>query len=213
MNTPISIMLIDDHPLVGEGIKTMLQNETWLSINVVAKTGEEALTILNKYIPDIILLDISLPDTDGIRLCKKIRLLNSSVKIIGLSSTGDAGIINALINSGAHGYLLKNMEKYELIEAIQAVLKDKLYLSNEANTIFLQHYHQVKQSNETPILTRREKEILILLHEGLSGPAIAEKLVLSPLTVETHRKNILQKLNVHNTQQLLSVARKMNFIE
>ncbi len=212
MNQLISIMLIDDHPLVGEGITTMLRDEAGVKIIYIAKTGAEALSFLQNNTPDIILLDISLPDTDGIELCKKIKQENPNTKIIGLSSSADSSIINALINSGAHGYLMKNMEKFELIEAIQSSLKDKLYLSSEANTKLLQHYHLSKH-NETPILTRREKEILLLLNEGLSGPEIAEKLILSPLTIETHRKNMMQKLNVKNTQQLLLVSRKMKLIE
>ena len=156
---------------------------------------------------NIILLDISLPDIDGLELCSQIRKTNKQTKIIGLTSTNEAGIITQLLANGGNGYLLKNMEREELITAIDEVLNGRIFLSKAANQKILEQFHSLKDAlKNKPVLTRREKEILKLLYEGLTGPQIAEKLFLSPLTVETHRKNLMQKLNVNSVQQLLKVA-------
>jgi two-component system, NarL family, nitrate/nitrite response regulator NarL len=210
--TSIHIVLIDDHPLVSAGINTMLKAESWMQLIATLKSAKEAIDYFTNHSADIVLLDISLPDEDGISLCKKIKKIQPEIKIIGLSSASDPGIINALLLNGAHGYLLKNMERIELIEAIEMVLKGKLYFSTEANNKLLERLHQANTSATLPLLTRREKEVLLLLSNGLNGPAIAEKLFLSPFTVETHRKNMMQKFNVHNTQQLINYAKLHHLI-
>jgi len=203
----ISILVIDDHPLVGDGITLMVKDIEYLQIISICKSGKEALEFLVDAKPDIILLDISLPDIDGLELCSQIRKTNKQTKIIGLTSTNEAGIITQLLANGGNGYLLKNMEREELITAIDEVMNGKIFLSKAANQKILEQFHSLKDAlKNKPVLTRREKEILKLLYEGLTGPQIAEKLFLSPLTVETHRKNLMQKLNVNSVQQLLKVA-------
>ncbi len=203
----ISILVIDDHPLVGDGISMMVKEITHLQILTVCKTGKEALVFLEKTSPDVILLDISLPDIDGLELCTLIRKKNKQTKIIGLTSTNEAGIITQLLANGGNGYLLKNMEREELITAIDEVMNGRIFLSKAANQKILEQFHSLKDALKNKlVLTRREKEILKLLYEGLTGPQIAEKLFLSPLTVETHRKNLMQKLNVNSVKQLLKVA-------
>ena len=158
-------------------------------------------------------MDISLPDIDGLQLCDIIRKQNKYSKIIGLTSANDTSIITQLLHRGANGYLLKNMERKELIEAIDKVMDGKIFLSKAANEKVLEQFSSVNAAiNEVPAITRREKEILLLLETGLNGPQIAEKLFISPYTVETHRKNLMQKLNVNATQQLLKIARQMNII-
>lgn len=205
----LSILIIDDHPLVGDGITMMVRDIENIKIAGVCKTGKEALNYLESNTPEIILLDISLPDTDGLELCKIIRKKNKQLKIIGLTSTNEAGIITQLLANGANGYLLKNMERDELLEAIDEVLCGRIFLSKAANQKILEQFHSLGDAiKKTPILTRRENEILTLLHEGNTGPQIAEKLFLSPYTIETHRKNLMQKLNAKTTQQLLKIAQE-----
>lgn len=209
----VSILVVDDHPLVGDGIAMMLRESETLSIMAVCKSAKEALEFLEANSPDIILLDINLPDIDGLELCTLIRKQNKQVKIIGLTSTNEAGIITQLLGNGANGYLLKNMEREELIQAIEDVRNDKIFLSKAANQKILEQFHSLRDAMlQNPVLTRREKEILALLYEGLSGPGIAEKLFLSIYTVETHRKNLMQKMNVNTTQQLLKVAREYKLV-
>jgi len=210
----IQILIIDDHPLVVDGINTMLNDTGYLSIIGACKTGAAALQFLHTNDPDIILLDISLPDMNGLQVCEAIRQTNRKVKIIGLTSTNEISIITGLLQRGGNGYLLKNMERQELIEAINQVIDDKIYLSKAANQKIIEQLSTSNSSiDKLPVLTRREKEILQLLAEGFNGPQISDKLFLSTYTVETHRKNMLKKFNAGNTQILLKAARGHKFIE
>lgn len=210
----IKILIIDDHPLVIDGIRTMLKDESYFQIISAAKSGKEGLAFLDSHpCIDIILLDINLPDTDGLRLCEQIREKNKTAKIIGLTYVNEAGIINGLIRKGANGYLLKNMEREELICAMNHVLDGAIYLSKAANEKIVQQLQAYDLSrSDMPALTRREKEILNLLAEGMTSNEIAGKLYLSNYTVDTHRKNMLQKFNVHNTQTLLNVVKNLGII-
>ena len=209
----ITILIIDDHPLVGDGISTMLNGESYLKILGICKTAKEAMAFLKTNQPEIILLDINLPDMNGLMLCERIRENNNSSKIIGLTSTNEAGIIIQFLSKGANGYLLKNMERDELLLAIREVMNDKIFLSKAANQKLLEQYNTVNQAlKSVPILTRREKEILGLLYEGFNGPQIAEKLFISHFMVETHRKNLMQKMNANTTQLLLKKAKAFNLV-
>lgn len=191
----------------------MLKDVDYINIKAAVKNAKEALDFLATDQPEIILLDISLPDIDGLQLCTIIREKNKYSKILGLTSANDASIITQLLHRGANGYLLKNMERSELLEAIDRVMDNKLFLSKAANEKVLEQFTSVSGAlNSVPTLTRREKEVLSLLNEGLNGPQMAEKLFLSHFTIETHRKNLMQKLNCNTTQQLLKVAREKKII-
>lgn len=209
----INLFIIDDHPLVADGIAMMLKDVDYLKIQGTATTGAEAVDFLESHEPEIILLDINLPDIDGLQLCDIIRKKNQYSKIIGLTSANDTSIITQLLHRGGNGYLLKNMERSELLEAIDRVMDGKIFLSRAANEKVLEQFSSVSTAiNETPSITRREKEILLLLEEGLNGPQIAERLFISPYTVETHRKNLMQKMNVNTTQQLLKMVKGLSMI-
>lgn len=210
----VKLMIIDDHPLVVDGVTTMLKDECYLEVIAAARTGRQALSMLSEHPEcDVVLLDINLPDTDGLQLCEQIRQLHASVKIIGLTSVNEAGIISQMIRKGANGYLLKDMEKTELITAINKVLDGDVYLSKAANDKILQQLRELDiNPQQIPMLTRREKEILSLLDKGLSSQEIAEKLSLSIYTIDTHRKNMLQKMNVHNTPALLKAASNLGLL-
>ncbi len=209
----IEILIIDDHPLVSDGVAAMVKGVEYLTITGACKSGKDALDFLSTNKPDIILLDISLPDIDGLELCSQIRKQNKTSRIIGLTSTNEAGIITQFLAKGGNGYLLKNMERDELLAAIDEVMNDKIFLSKAANQKILEQYYTVSDAlKSTPVLTRREKEIIQLLYEGLTGPQIADRLFLSPYTVETHRKNLLQKLNVNSTQLMLRYAKDNKLI-
>lgn len=209
----IPILIIDDHPLVAGGVAMMINDVEYLQVIGACTSGKEALEFLSVNTPEIILLDISLPDIDGLELCVRIRKSHKGVKIIGLTSTNEAGIVSQFLSRGGNGYLLKNMEREELLTAIDEVMNDKVFLSKAANQKLLEQFCSAGDAlKNAPILTRREKEILQLLQEGFNGPQIADKLFLSPYTVETHRKNLMQKLNVSTTQLLLKVARESKMI-
>jgi DNA-binding NarL/FixJ family response regulator len=210
----IKILIVDDHPLVIDGVTTMLRDVDYLQIAKAVKTGKDALAYLEEHPAiDVILLDINLPDIDGLRLCELIRANNKTAKIIGLTYVNEAGIITQLIKKGGNGYLLKNMEREELITAINQVLDGTVYLSKAANEKIIQQLQAYElPGNKVPALTRREKEILQLLMKGLTSQEIASQLFLSVFTVDTHRKNMLQKFNVHNVQALINVVNELRVL-
>jgi two-component system nitrate/nitrite response regulator NarL len=210
----IRILIVDDHPLVIDGVRMMVKHETYLTIAGAARTGKEALAFLDEEPPvDVILLDINLPDMDGLRICELIREKDKAVKILGLTYLNEAGIITQFIRKGGNGYLLKNMEGEELIDAINQVMNGATYLSKAANDKIIQqlHVHDLPATG-IPNFTRREKDILELLAKGMTSHEIAAKLFLSNHTVDTHRKNMLQKFNVRNTQSLMNVVRSLGII-
>ncbi|MDP4147826.1 MAG: response regulator transcription factor [Bacteroidota bacterium] len=210
----IKLLIIDDHPLIIDGIRTMLKDTGYVEIAGACKTAREGLAfIVDHPETEIILLDINLPDMDGLRACELIRQINKQVKIIGLTYVNEAGIITQLIRKGANGYLLKNMEREEFIDAIDRVLNGELYLSKGANEKILQQLQAFDlPGNKVPVLTRREVEILQLLGKGLTSQEIAGRLFLSVYTIDTHRKNMLQKFNVHNTQALLNAVQELKIL-
>jgi len=210
----ISLLIIDDHPLVTGGVTAMLKDNDSVEVTGSAKTGKEALELLMQNSYDVILLDIGLPDMDGLTLCSEIRKINKDIRIIGLTSSNELGLITQLLQRGGNGYLLKNMERAELLEAVFAVLDGKIYLCKAANEKVLEQYRNIDMAVQpAPVLTRREKEILQLLNEGLTGPQIAKQLFLSPYTIESHRKNLMQKFNATNSQLLLKLARQNRLID
>jgi len=204
------IFVIDDHPMVLEGLKMLLGNIEGLVVSGTAENAYQALELLKMSLPDVILCDINLPDTNGIDLTKQIKDLYPSVKILGLSTFNERSYITRMMQNGASGYLLKNAAKEEILEAIDAVMAGKKYLSFEVTDMLLQN--PAEAAAPIAILTRREKEVLGLIAEGLTNPEIAEKLFVSPLTVDSHRKNLLHKLQAKNTAALVAVAVKNGLI-
>ena len=206
------ILIVEDDLIIKKTYTEELQAEGFVVYG--AENGRDGLEVAIREEPDIILLDISLPDMDGLTLCDEIRKVNKEAKIIGLTSSNEVGIITQLLQRGGNGYLLKNMERAELLEAIWQVLAGKIYLSKAANQKLLEQYRNISTAlAQAPLLTRREEEILQLLNEGLTSPQIAAKLFLSHYTVETHRKNLLQKFNATNSQLLLKLARQNKLLE
>lgn len=198
-----TIFIVDDHFMVIEGIKALLSNRPEMELIGHATSANQCLEKLIATQPDILLMDINLPDMSGVDLCKLVKSKYPSVFVLGLSTYNQFTYIDKMMENGASGYLLKNAGSEELIEAIQTALKGRTYLSLEAAST-------LKNTNETvtgiPLLTRREKEILVLISEGLTNPEIAEKLFLSISTVDSHRKNLMRKLNFKNTALLIRWA-------
>lgn len=192
--------------MVVEGIRSLLQNEKGIEWAGHAMNAASCLAFLQRQQPDIILMDINLPDKNGIDLCKEVKEKYPSVFIIGLSTFNQQSFIQKMMDSGASGYVLKNATQEELMEAISVVIKGKIYFSDEASQV-------LTKSDANPILlTRREKEVLELIAEGLTNNEIAQKLFVSPTTIDTHRKNLLAKFGVRNTASLIRDATKLQFI-
>jgi DNA-binding NarL/FixJ family response regulator len=198
---PVKVFIVDDHYMVIEGIRALLLDDKTIDLIGHASNADSCLSFIRHTRPDVILMDISMPDKNGVELCKEVRELYPDVFVIGLSTFNQYTYVDAMLRNGASGYLLKNAGKQEITDAIHVVAKGKTYLSDDAATT-LKNAAQL----ESPVLTRRENEILRLIAEGLANPQIAEKLFLSQSTVETHRKSLMRKLNIKNTALLVRYA-------
>lgn len=201
-----SVFIVDDHFMVIEGLKTLLSNEKEIILTGFAVNGKSTLEHIEKNSPDIILMDINLPDINGMELCSMVLEKDSRIKIIGLSTFNQLAYVESMMNNGASGYLLKNSSKEEIIEAIELVMDGKKIFSPEVNKM-------MKASTDTaPLISRREKEVLQCISEGLTSKEISEKLFISINTVNTHRKSLMMKLAVNKTADLVRWAVKFNLV-
>jgi DNA-binding NarL/FixJ family response regulator len=206
----IRLFIVDDHPLVIEGIHSLLQNEKDIEWAGQAMNAQSCLGFFVNNTADIVLMDISMPGMDGVELCSIMKEKYPGVFILGLSTFNQGLYIKKMVENGASGYILKNTSKEELIKAIHAVCEGAIFFNGEVGQAFEEYQKSSKIA--LTVLTPREKEILELIAEGYTNPQIAEKIFLSPFTVDSHRKNILAKLNVKNTAMLIRVAIEQKLI-
>jgi DNA-binding NarL/FixJ family response regulator len=199
----IKVFIVDDHAVVIEGIYSLLQKEKDIEMVGYANNADNCLQYFTSHTADIILMDISLPDMNGVDLCKIIKSKYPDIMVLALSTFNQGTYIRKMMENGASGYLLKNAEKQEIVEAIKIVTKGKTYLSFEAGQALKSG---TELQNSIPPLTKREKEVLLQVAEGLTNAQIGEKLFISPDTVDSHRKNLHTKLNVKNTAMLIRKA-------
>ncbi len=202
----INVIILDDHTMVLKGIETMLTEESGIFVSNTFSTGKSLLDYLTTKIPNILLLDINLPESNGIELCGFITKTYPEISIIGLSNYSDTGFIKNMMRNGAKGYLLKNTSKNELIEAIKTVSSGITYLPKTLRKKLLDESIGIQSSKFIPQLTRREQEILECIANEFTNKEIADKLFISTKTVESHRKNLLQKFAVRNTAGLIKEA-------
>jgi len=200
----IRVFIVDDHPVVIEGIHALLQNEKNIVWVGQAMNAQSCLGFFINNMADVVLMDISMPGMEGVELCAVMKEKYPGIMILGLSSFNQGLYIKKMVENGASGYILKNSSKEELIQAIHAVHEGHIFFSGEVG-MALQEYQKSSRA-ELPLLTSREKEILGLIAEGYTNPQIAEKIFLSPFTVDSHRKNLLAKLAVKNTASLIRLA-------
>ncbi|MBE7174805.1 MAG: response regulator transcription factor [Mucilaginibacter polytrichastri] len=204
-----SVVIVDDHPIVIQGIKALVQQAHDLHFAGYFENGKSFLEFLGQNKTDVVLLDITLPDLNGLELCREVRKMAPETRIIALSNHSERSIITQMIQNGAAGYLLKNASAEEITSCIHDVLSGKVAFSREVNEILARHS---TDAVGVPELTRREKEILQLIAQGQTSNEIAEKLFISPFTVETHRRNLMQKFEVKNVVSLIRVATDCGFI-
>lgn len=207
---PIQVLIVDDHPMVIEGLKTLLSDDDKVSVKTHFTNGKDTLDFLEKDTVDVILLDVNLPDINGVEMVKLILDKRATISILGLSTYSEPSIINQMIKNGVKGYLLKNATSDELVNAISQVHQGNFYFGSEVQKILADSVSQ--ESKDLPKLTRREKHILQLIAEGKTTNVIAEELFISPLTVETHRRNLMQKMEVSNAASLIKIAVEQNLI-
>ncbi len=233
MAKTIHLLLADDHRLVRDGIRSLLSDVEDIQILADVASGDELLAILNDLrkasnaanagLPDVVLLDVSMPMPagqiqSGLEAASFIAKEYPSVHILFLSMHEEAEYIINAMKAGARGYVLKNAEKAELVEAIRSVASGNRYFSKEVAERVMGSFAPIPANSDkqaiadTPTLTQREQEILQLVAEGLSTKIIAERLIISPRTVETHRTNIMHKLNAVNSVELVRIALQYGLI-
>jgi DNA-binding NarL/FixJ family response regulator len=207
--TRVNILIADDHHILLDGMTSLLAAEPDINIAACALDGLEVMALVEQNDYDICLLDISMPRLDGIETSKLIKKKKPHIKIIILTTYNDRQIVEELLEVGISGYLLKNSSKQELLNAIRKVYGGGLYFSDEVQRILMQNYVKLNRDRLQPKeiqLTRRELEILQLLAREYTNEKIAAELNISYRTVETHRKNLLQKTHSHNLAGLLKYA-------
>lgn len=213
MKPSITLAIADDHPLVVNGLKAMLQKDQDISIRFAAANGAELLEHLAVMQPDVLLLDIQMPDMNGIDLCKIIHKSYPEIRIIALTNFEQSSYVKQMMRNGASGYLLKNVDVKTLRQAIDSVMGNKTFVQEDVkNNLLGEMLLGKKQTSHGIVLTKREVEILSLVARELTNQEIADKLFISIRTVETHRINLTQKLGVHNTAGLVKEAYKRGLV-
>lgn len=210
----IYLAVVDDHSLMLQGLELMFREEADIHLNGLYQNGPSLLAALKggERI-DLILMDIHMPDTNGIELCKAVKKAYPEVKVIGLSMVSKLSLVKLMIRNGASGYLHKNAGKEEVLLAVRRVANGKKYFSEDIASLLLGDARP-SRSNRSPFpaLSRREKEVLQLITDEKTTQEIADELFISFGTVETHRRNILSKLGARNTAGLVRIALEYNLL-
>ena len=202
------VLLADDHALMREGLRAILTRESDMEVVGEASSGLEAVELCRTLSPDIVIMDVAMEDLNGVEATRRIRERDSSIRIVALSSHCDSRFIAQMLRAGASAYVLKENAYGELRRALKAVLRDSTFLCPASAAKAAQIISETEPGSESPwqALGAREREILQLLAEGLSTPDIAERLHISSNTVDTHRRNIMRKLDLHNVVELTRYA-------
>ena len=205
----IKVLMVDDHQIIREGLRVMLEKEHDITIVGEAEDGRMAEQLARELAPDVIIMDVAMPDLNGIEATRQITATLSGVKIIALSMHDDRRFVLNMLKAGAAGYILKDDAFKSLAKAIRTVMLNKSYLSNSIADMLENHgfpsSHDLK-SADGQVLSGREREVLQLVAEGKTSNQIAEKLHISPKTVETHRQQVMGKLQIKNVAELTKYA-------
>jgi len=209
----INVLLVDDHQLVRTGIQALLNSDQEIQVVAVAESGEEALDLMNKFSPDVILMDVSMPGIGGVEASRRILRQDSSAKIIGLSAYNDGPIPQQLLKLGVLGFISKSSSADEMICAIRKAVEGKRYLCNDvANNLAFQG---LRDDHRSPFmkLSQRETEIVTLILQGKTIPEMADILQISSKTVNTYRYRVYDKLSIKNDVELMRIAVKFGHID
>jgi DNA-binding NarL/FixJ family response regulator len=213
------IIVVDDHPLFREGIKRIIENTSKYELVGEAGTGRQGLQMAKKLKPDLVLVDMSLPDQSGIELTRDILKFSSEIRILIVSMHSKVDYIVKAFQVGATGYLVKESAADMLLEGMDHVLRGDYYMDTKVSQkvvrklVGIPKHETVKAVDSYDSLTPREQEIMVLLAEGMSTSQIADKLFISPKTAENHRSSIMRKLDIHSTIELVRYAAKIGLID
>ena len=203
------ILLADDHKIMRDGLRSLLEKQDDMEVVAEADNGRKAVQLAQDKKPDLVIMDISMPELNGIEATRQIVSTLPGVKVIALSMHSDKRFVAGMLQAGASGFLLKDCASQELTSAIRTVARDKHYLSPEIAGVMIEDYVSLANATEsvtTASLTNREREVLQLIAEGWSTKDIASHLFVSIKTVETHRRQIMKKLDIHSVADLTKYA-------
>ena len=204
-----SVLLADDHKIIRDGLRSLLSKQADMQVVAEASDGRSAVNLARELKPDIIVMDIAMPDLNGLEATRQIlqdrEAIGGNVKIIALSMQADGPIVRRMLEAGAAAYLLKDCAFEELIKATRAVLAGKTYLSADITNVIVRDFANPSAKTTSP-LTAKEREVLQLIAEGKTTKEIAAALFVSVKTVETHRQHIMDKLDLHNVADLTRYA-------
>lgn len=210
MNIPVTLYIVDDHQMLIDGIKALLLNEPDFCIVGESLRCTDALEAVKKLKPEVLITDINMPEMNGIAFAHALRRTCPGQKILALSMFGEKATITDMLDAGVKGYILKNTGKQELITALRKIASGDTYFSTEVS-------ETIKRPDEAIdkryVLTAREREIVKYVAQGLSHTEIGEKIFISPRTVDTHRTNIMRKLEVHSIAELIKLAMQLKLID
>jgi two-component system response regulator NreC len=213
----IRILLADDHTILRAGLKMMLNAQPDMEVVGEAQDGRQALQEAQRLQPDIILMDITMPDMNGIEATKQLKKILPDVKVLILTMHEHEEYVFQALRAGASGYMLKEAADTDLISALRIIQSGQFYLSPTAQSVmvgdYLQRVRTGEEKDSYSSLTEREREILKLVAEGYTNNQIAERLVISPKTVDTHRTHIMDKLNLHSRAELVKYAMRRGLLE
>ena len=208
----IRLLLVDDHELVRHGLAVFLNGQAGYEVAGEASNGREAIELAETLRPDVIIMDVSMPELGGVEATRRIKERLPSTRVIALSMHRDSVYVREILRAGADGYLLKESRSNDLLAAIQAVSKGEGYLSPAVSQAVLEDYRKQAKA-PIDLLTARERDVLQLVAEGFTNKQIAQKLNLSVYTAEGYRGRIMEKLNLHSTGELVRFAMRSGLID
>mgnify|MGYP001217470158 CR=1 FL=1 len=209
MGSSVTVLIVDDHKIVREGLISLLTRESEITVVGEADTGRLAVQLARELKPDVVVMDISMPDMNGIEASREIREEMPGCRILALSMHAEHRFVTELLKAGANGYMLKDCASDELVTGIRAVAAGDTYLSPKVSTFLVSDYMKRLQENSAPltsVLSMREREVLQLLAEGHNTKEIAFSLDISIKTIEAHRTTIMKKLDIHSVAELTKFA-------
>lgn len=205
----IRIILCDDHTMVREALRLVLERDSDMEVVAEAGDGETALRLVDKQKPDVVVMDVALPGLSGVEITRRLLAAHPDIKVLALSTYVDRHVVEQMLEAGASGYITKSAAGSELAQGIRSVLMGRSYLCPQITTLVTDNLRGGRYAPQNPgnhLLSRRELQIVTLLAEGKTAPDIATELHISPSTVDVHRRNLMKKLNMHSVVELTKYA-------
>ena len=210
-SSKIRVLLADDHAILRKGVSMLVNAQSDMEVAAEAASGEDALREAQRVQPDVVVMDVSMPGMNGIEATRRLLEILPRIRVIGLSMYKDAVYVRELLRAGASGYLVKDCDDAELLLAIRAAARGEAYLSPAVTAAVLTDYRR-NVTNPVDLLTSREREVLVMIAEGKTNKEIASALNLSVYTVESYRGSLMEKLNLHNTGDVVRFALRNGLI-